>query len=74
MHKIRNPLEALGHLKYLAREEASDAEAVRRYLYMADEQLIQLRHIANQTLGFARSSTSAKPICWVVLTEAALRV
>ncbi|MGI4828537.1 MAG: sensor histidine kinase [Janthinobacterium lividum] len=41
---------------------------------MADEQLIQLRHIASQTLGFARSSTSAKPICLVVLTEAALRV
>lgn len=74
MHEIRNPLEALGHLTYLAREDASDPEAVKRHLWMADEQLIQLRHIASQTLGFARASASAKPICLVVLTEAALRV
>ncbi len=74
MHEIRNPLEALGHLTYLAREESTNPEAVRRYLLMADEQLVQLRHIASQTLGFARSSASTKPMCLVVLTEAALRV
>ena len=74
MHEIRNPLEALGHLNYLAREEASDPEMVRKYLLLAEEQLIQLRHVASQTLGFARSSASPRPICLVVLTEAALRI
>lgn len=74
MHEIRNPLEALGHLNYLAREEASNPEAVKEYLLGAEEQLIQLRHIVSQTLGFARASNSTKPICLVLLTEAALRI
>ena len=74
MHEIRNPLEALGHLTYLAREEATDPDAVRRYLWMADEQLVRLRQIASQTLGFARAYASTKPVCMVVLMEAALRV
>lgn len=74
MHEIRNPLETLGHLNYLAREEASDAEAVRKHLVLAEEQLIQLRDITSQTLGFARTSACTRPICLVVLTEAALRI
>lgn len=74
MHEIRNPLEALGHLTYLAREEASNPEAVKRFLLLAEEQLIHLRQVADQTLSFARSSTSTRPICLVVLAEAALRV
>ena len=30
IHEIRNPLEALGHLTYLALEEAEDPVKVRR--------------------------------------------
>jgi signal transduction histidine kinase len=33
MHEIRNPLESLSHLIYLAREQASDLELARQYLH-----------------------------------------
>ena len=74
MHEIRNPLEAVGHLTYLARMEADDPEQVRKYMLMAEEQLATLNRIASQTLGFARVAASPKPIDLVGLAEAALRI
>lgn len=74
MHEIKNPLEALGHLTYLALEEADDPEKVRSYMRLADEQLATLSFISSQTLGFAKSSPSPKSIDFVGLAEAALRI
>jgi signal transduction histidine kinase len=74
MHEIRNPLEALTHLTYLAQEEAEDPKAVRSYMRLADEQTSILREIVDQTLGFARSSTTTKPMDLVLIAEAALRI
>jgi signal transduction histidine kinase len=74
MHEIRNPLEALGHLIFLAREEAANSEKIHGYLELADEQVVILHRIAGETLGFARASHTPKPFDMVCLTEAALRI
>jgi len=74
MHEIRNPLEALGYLIFLAGEETDHPEKVRKYLSLAEEQMATLTRIANQTLGMARASDAPKPIDLVNLTEAALRI
>ena len=74
MHEIRNPLEALGHLTYLAFEEADEADKVRKYMKLAEEQVRILNRIASQTLGFARVSASAQATNLVELAEAALRI
>ena len=74
MHEIKNPLEALGHLTYLASEEADDPEKVREYMHLAEEQMSTLGRIVGQTLGFARSSQTPKSINLVALAEAALRI
>ncbi len=74
MHEIRNPLEALGHLAYLALEEAEDPARVRDYLHRAEEQIATLNQIARQTLGFARTSHVPQPSDLVNVAEAALRI
>lgn len=74
MHEIRNPLEALGHLTYLALEEADDSEKVRKYMRLAEEQIHVLNRIASQTLGFARGGQSPTATNLVELAEAALRI
>jgi signal transduction histidine kinase len=74
MHEIRNPLEAIGNLVYLAMEEAGDHEAVCAYLRRAEEQLAIVNDIAGQTLGFARTTTTPQTVRLVMLAEAALRI
>lgn len=74
MHEIRNPLEAVGNLAYLAMEESNNGDAVRAYLQRIEEQLSMLNHIASQTLGFARETTSPQQVRLVTLAEAALRI
>jgi signal transduction histidine kinase len=74
MHEIRNPLETLGHLTYLACQEADNPEQVRSYMRQAEEQLRNLSRIASQTLSFARLSQDNKPIDLVTLAESALRI
>lgn len=74
MHEIRNPLEAVGNLTYLAQEEAENPEAVRAYLRHAEEQLATLNSIASRTLGFARASDSPQQVRLATLADAALRI
>ena len=74
MHEIRNPLETLGHICYLADQLADDPAQVRSYMGMAEEQLRTLSRIASQTLSFAKLSQERKPIDLVELAESALRV
>ena len=74
MHEVRNPLETLGHLNYLAYHEANNPESVRSYMRQAEEQLRHLSRITSQTLSFAKSSLDRKPIDLVTLAESALRI
>ena len=74
MHEVRNPLEALGHLIYLARHESGDSEKVREHMLQAEEQVAILGHIAKQTLGFARQSEQPRSADLVSLAEAAIRI
>jgi signal transduction histidine kinase len=74
LHEIRNPLEALGNLTYLAFEEADDPEKVRKYMRLAGEQMATLNHIASQTLGYARSFNSPKSTNLAALMNSAVRI
>lgn len=74
VHEIRNPLEALGHLAYLASEDAGHPDKVREYMKLAEEQMTHLRHLANQILGFAKASSSTVPMDLVAVAEGALRI
>lgn len=74
MHEIANPLEALGHFTYLALDEADNAEEVRTYLRLAEEQLIILHYVTSQTPELANTTRSPKPTNLVVLVNAALRI
>ena len=74
MHEIRNPLEALGNLIYLARQQADQPAQVRTQLAEAQDQLDLLIQISSQTLGLANSSTLRRPVCLVSLAETALRI
>jgi signal transduction histidine kinase len=74
MHEVRNPLEALGDLIYLADKEASNPEKVREYMGLADEQIQTISRIAGQTLGFAKASESPCPVELVTVAESALRI
>jgi signal transduction histidine kinase len=57
-HEINNPLEAVTNLLYLAQTDASASPALRRYLQIADEELNRVAHLAKQTLGFYRDTSS----------------
>jgi signal transduction histidine kinase len=74
MHEIKNPLEALGHLNYLTLHEAEDPEQVRKYMTLAQEQMLMLTEIVSQTLGFTRSAQGPRSIDLLALAEAALRI
>ncbi len=74
IHEIKNPLEALGHLIYLALQDADSPEAVQKYMSLAEEQMNLLRDVASQTLGFARSAKDAREVEGAALAQAALRI
>ena len=72
LHEIRNPLEVLRYLVYLAQRQASEPEQVRRYMALAEEHLATLSRIASQTLHFAELSDRPTPNDLVDLAESAL--
>jgi PAS domain S-box-containing protein len=57
-HEINNPLEAVGNLIFLAQQAEGLDEATKSYLVMADQELERVTHIARQTLGFYRDTSS----------------
>lgn len=57
-HEINNPLEAVTNLVYLARRDLPDNEKVAKHLQMAGRELDRVAHIARQTLGFYRDTSS----------------
>ncbi len=74
IHEIKNPLEAIGNLSYLAAQEASHPESVRSYMRQIQEQVTHLNRIANQTLGVSRKSDTVSQADLVSLIEAAVRM
>lgn len=73
IHEIRNPLEALSHLTFLARSAAEPAK-VTRYLDLAEEQMAHLRYISGKTLSYSRSAYSLEPADLVKVAEAGVRI
>ena len=57
-HEINNPLEAVNNLVFLARRDVKNSENVAQYLQMAQRELDRVAHIARQTLGFYRDTSS----------------
>lgn len=57
-HEINNPLEAVTNLLYIACQDPSLSEPARTCLTAADEELKRVAHIARQTLGFYRDTSS----------------
>jgi signal transduction histidine kinase len=74
IHEIRNPLEALANLIYLSNLEAENCEPVRMYLTMAEEQIVILNQISNQTLSIAKPIRVPHAANLVGVAEAALRI
>ena len=74
MHEVKNPLEALGHLTYLALQEADDPAKVREYLLQAEEQMLNVTRIAKQTLSFSQQVDRLRAIDLVTVAEAAIRI
>lgn len=59
-HEINNPLEAVTNFIYLAQTHEGLPEPVRRQLELADRELTRVAHIARQTLGFYRSTSTSR--------------
>jgi signal transduction histidine kinase len=57
-HEINNPLEAVMNFIFLAQRAEGLPQNARTYLALADEQLGRVSHIAQQTLGFYRDTSS----------------
>jgi PAS domain S-box-containing protein len=57
-HEINNPLEAVTNLVYLAKRDLPDREKVTWHLNSAKRELDRVAHIARQTLGFYRDTSS----------------
>jgi PAS domain S-box-containing protein len=58
-HEIRNPLEALINLVYLARRDAAGRD---EYLRLAEQEIGRLDSIAQQALGFVREAASPEQL------------
>jgi PAS domain S-box-containing protein len=57
-HEINNPLTSVTNLVYLAKRDVSDSKKVEGYLELAGRELDRVAHIARQTLGFYRDTSS----------------
>ena len=57
-HEINNPLEAVTNLLYLIGSESGLGPNGREYLRMAENEIARVSHIAKQTLGFYRDSST----------------
>jgi signal transduction histidine kinase len=58
-HEIKNPLEALTNLIYLARQDTAGRD---EYLQRAEHEIERLDSIAQQALGFVRETSSPEPM------------
>lgn len=61
-HEINNPLEAVTNLVYLGKRDLPNSEKVAKYLELATRELDRVAHIARQTLGFYRDTSSPSTV------------
>lgn len=73
-HEINNPLEAVGNLIYIARNDPGASADAVRHLELAEQELERVAHITRQTLGFYRESHEPEPIEMPALIDAVLRL
>jgi PAS domain S-box-containing protein len=57
-HEINNPLEAVTNLVYLAKRDLPENARAGAHLKLAQRELERVAHIARQTLGFYRDTSS----------------
>lgn len=55
-HEINNPLEAMGNLLFLARNNPGVPDTSIAFLKLAEQELERVSHITKRTLGFYRES------------------
>ena len=55
-HEINNPLEAISNLLYIIGSQEKLSSEGRRYLGMAEHELMRAAQITKQTLGFYREN------------------
>ncbi len=60
-HEIHNPLDAVGNLLFLIREEAKD-DNMREYASMASGELARVTQMTQQMLGFQREAARPVPV------------
>jgi len=58
MHEVKNPLEALGHLTYLALQDAEEPEKVRKYMLLANR--MPSTSMTSMPLMYRKSSASTR--------------
>jgi PAS domain S-box-containing protein len=61
-HEINNPLASVTNLLYLLRQNKSLDEKARKHLALAEQEMRRVAHLARQTLGFYRDTSSAGPV------------
>jgi PAS domain S-box-containing protein len=71
-HEINNPLEAVGNLIFLAKNNPDVPDKVTEQLKLAERELARVSHITRQTLGFYRESASPTSIHLPTLIESVL--
>jgi PAS domain S-box-containing protein len=71
-HEINNPLEAIGNLIFLARTHPEAPVKIVEHLQLAEQELARVSHIARQTLGFYRESTSPASVHIPTLIQSVL--
>ena len=74
LQEIRNPLEALGYLAYLAEQQCDDPQRVKLYMRLAHQHLATMNRITSETLHFAEISERPAATDLVDLTESALQM
>ncbi len=57
-HELNNPLEAVTNFIFLAQTTDNLPDPAKEYLTLADRELERVSHIAQQTLGFYRDTSS----------------
>lgn len=73
-HEINNPLEALMNLIFLARQNSAASPTAHSYLLTAESELERVSHIARQTLGYYRDTSSPSEVYLHNLIENVLTV
>jgi PAS domain S-box-containing protein len=73
-HEINNPLEAVTNLLYILHKDPTLGPEQRQYLQMADAELARVSHIAKQTLGFYKESSTPQLIDVRLLVEEVVRL